>query len=64
MKCQEQVVFYSGGSRPSDGGRGGGGGAGGGLKNIFFRPEGETGWEGWEGVARPLPCIRHCLMYL
>ena len=25
MKCQEQVVFYSGGSRPSDGGRGGGG---------------------------------------
>ena len=34
MKSQEQVVFYSGGSRPSD--RGGGGG----LKNICFRPFG------------------------
>ena len=33
MKCQEQVVFYSGGSRPSDGG-------GDGLKNICFRPFG------------------------
>ena len=39
MKCQEQVVFYSGGSRPSDGGAGGGGGWGG-LKNICFRPFG------------------------
>ena len=26
VKCQEQVVYYSGGSRPSDGGLGGGGG--------------------------------------
>ena len=33
------MVFYSGGSRPSDGGVGGGGG-GGGLKNICFRPFG------------------------
>ena len=37
MKCQEQVVFYSGGSRPSGGGWGRGG-AGDGLKNICFRP--------------------------
>ena len=32
MKCQKQVVFYSGGSRPSDWGGGGGG-----LKKICFR---------------------------
>ena len=30
------MVYYSGGSRPSDGGVGGGGG----LKNICFRPFG------------------------
>ena len=34
VKCQEQGVFYSGGSRLSDGGGGGG------LKNICFRPFG------------------------
>ena len=32
MKCQEQVVFYSGGSKPSDGGERGGGGL---QKNLF-----------------------------
>ena len=31
MKCQKQVVFYSGGSRPSDWGGGGGGS----QKNLF-----------------------------
>ena len=40
VKSQEQVVFYSGGSRPSDGGGGGGVGGWGGLKNICFRPFG------------------------
>ena len=33
VKCQKQVVFYSGGSRPSD--RGGGGAV---SKNIVFGP--------------------------
>ena len=59
VKCQEQVVFYSGGSRPSDGG---------GLKNICFRPFGpqfrlEIRRKGVGGGVGPLPWIRHCLMY-
>ena len=52
VKCQEQVVFYSGGSRPSDGGGGGG---------SEIRRKGMGGGGG--GEAGPLPWIRHCLMY-
>ena len=35
MKCQEQVVFYSGGSRPSDGGVEGVGGWERSQKHLF-----------------------------
>ena len=60
VKCQEQVVFYSGGSRPSDGG-------GGGLKNICFRPFGpqfrlEIRRKGVGGGGGH-PWFCHCLMY-
>ena len=61
------MVFYSGGSRPSDGGGGGGGG----LKNICFRPFvpqfrleiRRKGAGGVGGGAGPLFWIRQCLMF-
>ena len=68
------MVFYSGGSRPSDNGGEGGGhpdpelsGGRGGLQNIFFRPVGpqfrqEIRGNGGEGGV-PVPRIRHRLMY-
>ena len=49
VKSQEQVVFYSGGSRPSDRG---------GASEIRRK-----GMGGGGGEAGPLPWIRHCLMY-
>ena len=70
MKCQEQVLFYSGGSRPSDGG-GGVGGWGRSQKHLFLafrasvrleiRRKGVGGGGG--GGTGPLPWILHCLMY-
>ena len=72
------MVFYSGGSRPSDNGGEDGGhpdpelsGGRGGLQNIFFRPFGPQfrqkirgmGGRGGGGERGQLPWIRHCLMY-
>ena len=67
VKCQEQVVFYSGMDPDLQMGVGGGGG----LKNICFRPFGpqfrleirRKGMGGGGGGAGPLPWIRRCLMY-
>ena len=53
MKCQEQVVFYSGGSRHSGGGEGGGGGRS--QKNLFSSINRGKGGRGRGG---PLPWAR------
>ena len=57
VKCQEQVVFYSGGSRPSDNGGGEGGGG------VIQTPRWGRGGAVWKFFFGPSGWIRHCLMY-